>query len=53
MPIGTMPTGWTQVKMTLNFTSDTYTFSTRPDTSTNTLSGLSDGAVSTSARSAT
>ena len=32
MPIGTMPTGWTQVKMTLNFTSDTYTFSTRPDT---------------------
>ena len=32
MSIGTMPTGWTQVKMTLNFTSDTYTFSTRPDT---------------------
>ena len=32
VPIGTMPTGWTQVKMTLNFTSDTYTFSTRPNT---------------------
>ena len=31
MPIGTLPTGWTQYKITLNFTTDTYTFSTRPN----------------------
>ena len=29
VPIGTLTTGWTQYKITMDFTNDTYTFSTR------------------------